>query len=340
MALKAYEFWHPRLFEAPYYVYLLSQCLLYGLSPKELAKANYALDHGELGLGSKYSTQMAFDQQFFLPTILLIASDTKFERCKQAEQFAAAHGFPLILKPDIGAVGKAVEKVQDLATLHSKIAKLDNNFLLQKFTANNFEFGVFVVRLHDALQVTGINQKHFPTVVGNGVDNIATLASQHYRYSHHWALFLKYLDTTRVPQKDEVVQLSFVGSHTMGCKFTDDSDLCTPAIIESMQQICTSQAGFNFGRFDVKAESIEAFQKGEFVVIEVNGIASLPTHMFDPTKPITEAYRTFFRHGKYLAKVAHEHRKQPMHLDSYQQIWQRAKENHATLNQLHESSLH
>ena len=68
---KHFEFWHPRVFESPYYLYLVVGAWLRGLSIKSLAKANYALDHGEIGIGSKFKTQMAFNQARFLPTELL-----------------------------------------------------------------------------------------------------------------------------------------------------------------------------------------------------------------------------------------------------------------------------
>ncbi|MEM7098051.1 MAG: hypothetical protein AAF541_07315 [Pseudomonadota bacterium] len=337
MKIPHFEFWHPRLFEAPYYLYLLLGCLRYRLPPKHLAKANYALDHGELGLGSKFATQMAFDQAYFLPSILL--TDGTPEEIERAMLFAEQHGWPVILKPDIGAVGKGIQKLHNAEEIKLAVSKLQSPSILQKFTPANFEYGVFYVRREDQGQITGINRKHFPTVVGNGKDNIDTLARAHYRYTSHWDLFLRYLDTSRVPEVQEVVQLSFVGSHTMGCKFTNDTHLASEKLLEAFDEICASQPGFNFGRFDVKADSEVAFQDGRFHVIEVNGIASLPTHMFDPDQSLIQAYRIFLSHGRHLLQVATEHRTQPMLLLGYQEIWQRAKDNYSLLNQIHADAL-
>ena len=279
--MRPYEFWHPRIFEAPYYAYLLLRCLRHGLSPLSIPKANWALDHGELGLGSKYTTQMAFDQSYFLPTVLLQAEQPVEARRCTVRQFVAEHGLPLILKPDIGAVGKGVLKLDTAAALEAAIADLAVDQLLQAYTPKREEYGVFFVRRQGRNAITGINRKHFPEVTGNGRDSIATLARQHYRYTSHWGLFLKYLDTNRVPADGERVRLSFIGSHTMGCKFTEDTHLVSPALEAAVFAVADSQPGFNFGRLDVKADSEAAFQAGEFVVIEVNGIASLPTNMFD-----------------------------------------------------------
>ena len=122
----------------------------------------------------------------------------------------------------------------------------------------------------------------------------------------------------------------------MGCKFTDDSDLVTPALSDAVSALFESQPGFNFGRLDVKAESLAAFQAGDFIVIEVNGVASLPTHMFDPAKSVWQAWREFLRHGRLLLEIADEHRKQPMALASYPDIIRRVRENAGLLNDAHQ----
>ena len=337
MLIRPFEFWHPRLFEAPYYLYLLAQCARHQLPVKYLAKANYALDHGELGLGSKYSTQMAFEQSRFLPSMLLLSNKPADQQ--RAAQFATQHQFPLILKPDIGAVGKGIEKIASLDQLKQAVEQLQSPSILQQFTAANFEYGVFYTRSKGVGQITGINQKHFPTVTGNGQDDIATLAQRHDRYTPHWNMFLKYLDTSLIPADGKTVQLSFVGSHTMGCKFTDDTHLVTHALRTAVDDICASQPGFNFGRFDVKAHSQGAFQAGDFVVIEVNGVASLPTQMFDPANSLGRAYHIFLNHGKLLADIANEHRNQPMPLLGYADIWRRATSNYKLLNDIHSLAL-
>lgn len=334
--IKPYEFWHPRLFEAPFYLYLGYQCLLNTVGIKSLAKANYGLDHGEIGLGSKYQSQLAFNQDFFLPTAL-VEGRWKTEQ-KQAFilEFIEQHGYPVILKSDVGCVGKGICKISTLDDLQEKAPLLLGDYILQKFTPFPYECGIFYTRYQGKASITGINKKHFPTVVGNGRDTILALAKQHERYTHHWHSFLQNLDLERVPDNDEVVRLSFIGSHTLGCKFTDDSHLLTPALERAIYAVFADQPGFNFGRVDVKAQSEEALQRGEFVVIEVNGVASLPTHMFDPKFGVIHAYKIFFEHAKYLAKIAREHKDKPMDLLPYRDIIKKVKHNQGLLNQVHE----
>ncbi len=334
--IKPYEFWPPRIFEAPYYLYLGLQCLLKGVSIKSLAKANYGLNHGEIGLGSKYESQLAFDQDYFLPTVLINASLSVSAKKDMISDFAKQHGYPVILKSDVGCVGKGICKISNEKDIEVKAPLLLGDYILQKFTPYKHEYGVFYTRYKGKPKITGINKKHFPSVVGNGRDTVLQLAQQHERYSHHWHSFLQSIDVNHIPEKGEEVGLSFIGSHTLGCKFTDDTYLVTEALEESVFTFFESQPGFNFGRFDVKAESEAAFKAGKFVVIEVNGVASLPTHMFDPKLNVLGAYKIFFEHGKMLVNIAREHKLKTMELLSYREIVQQVKINQGLLNKVHE----
>lgn len=333
--IKHHEFWHPRLFEIPYYLYLFIQCVLKRISIKTLAKANYALDHGEIGIASKYKCQLAFNQDYFLPTVLISDSLVADDKKKIISAFVEQYGYPVILKSDVGCVGKGICKIADAVDIEEKTPLLLGDYILQRYTPFPCEYGVFFVRQNGIPRITGINKKHFPSVVGNGRDTILTLAEQHERYSHHWQSFLQTLDVQRVPAEGEEVCLSFIGSHTLGCKFTDDSRLLTGALEQEIFSFFESQLGFNFGRFDVKAESEDAFRQGKFVVIEVNGVASLPTHMFDPKYNLVEAYRIFFQHAKYLVNIAREHKEKPMCLLNYWEVVKRVKSNQSLLNNAH-----
>ena len=330
--MRHFEFWPPRLFEIPYYLTLLALCARHRLPILHLAKANYALDHGELALGSKFETQMAFAQDRFPATERL--GDGREASQERALAFAQAHGFPLIMKPDIGSVGKGVVKLSDRAALAAQVRALYTPHLLQAYVQRPAEFGVFYVRKAGQGRITGINEKHFPTVIGDGVTTIGELARNHKRYSQHWAMFLNSQDLERVPAEGEAVRLSYVGSHTMGCKFTNDTDLLTPALSAAVEAVCASQPGFNFGRLDVRADSTAALRDGEFTIIEINGVASLPTHMFDPKHSLGQGYRIFLQHARHLAEVAVEHRHRPMSLLPLTKLLRKARRNARELDTL------
>jgi len=335
--IKKYEFWNPRLFEVPFYLYLGIQCLINRVGIKGLAKANYGLDHGEIGLGSKFDSQLAFDQRFFLPSILIEESLTLDEKKQAIHAFVQEYDYPVILKSNVGSVGKGIVKVASDDDVNKHTPRLLGDYILQKFTSNPYECGVFYIRQNGRAKVTGINKKHFPTVTGNGQDNLLVLAKKHHRYTKHWNSFLQDIDTNEILESGVEKRLSFIGSHTLGCKFTDDGHLHTPELEKAIFDVFESQPGFNFGRVDVKAADEAAFMRGEFVVIEVNGVASLPTHMFDPKFSVWQAYGIFFEHAKYLAQIAGEQRNQPMKLLSYWQVIQKVKENQSMLNVVHQA---
>lgn len=333
--IKHHEFWHPRVFETPYYLYLAGLCLRYGLGVRDLSKANYALDHGEIGIGSKYATQMAFAQQHFLPTLHLPADLSIQQKTAALRAFIHEHKYPIILKSDVGCVGKGICKITSEALLEEKTPRLLGDYIAQRFTSLPLEYGVFYVRLGNRPMITSINRKHFPSVVGNGQDTLAQLAQQHPRFTAHWQTFLQYFNADEILPAGEERQLSFIGSHTMGCCFTDDSHLITPDLEREIFTIFNDQPGFNFGRLDVKTQSEAAFRAGQFKVIEINGIASLPTHMFDPKYRLRDSYRIFLKHAEYLVQSAFEHRHQSMPLLPLRAIIQRAGDNQRLLNRVH-----
>lgn len=336
MKIKHHEFWHPRVFEAPYYVYLGFQCLKHRVSVKNLAKANYGLNHGEIGIGSKYETQTAFDQSFFMPTVLLENTLSVDQKKRQMYDFVERHGYPVLLKSDVGCVGKGICKIATPEDIEAKGPLLLGNYLLQKFTSKPFECGVFFVRKNGEPAITGINVKHFPSVVGNGKDTLLTLARSHDRFTEHWHAFLQSIDGDEVLANGEEKSLSFIGSHTLGCKFTDDTDLVTPELETALFAFFESQPGFNFGRVDLKADNEDALKRGDFVVIEVNGIASLPTHMFDPKYSLLQAYKLFFQHARLLVTIAKEFKNKPMDLLSYRDVIKKVGENQSLLNRVHQ----
>jgi hypothetical protein len=147
---------------------------------------------------------------------------------------------------------------------------------------------------------------------------------------------LQYFNTSEVLPKGEKKRISFIGSHALGCKFTDDSDLLTPQLQQSVFKIFENQPGFNFGRVDIKSSNKETLQRGEFTVIEVNGVASLPTHMFDPKYSVWQTYKIFLEHGRYLVEVAKEHKSKPMKLLPYASVIQLVKKNQKMLNDVHQ----
>src|SRR6185295_519320 len=85
-----------------------------------------------------------------------------------------------------------------------------------------------------------------------------------------------------VPAAGATVSLGDCGSHCRGAEFLDGGRYLTPALEDALERVSRRFDGFFFGRFDLRAASIDAFASGAFTVIELNGVTSEPTHIYDP----------------------------------------------------------
>ncbi|MEC8495357.1 MAG: hypothetical protein VXZ39_10560, partial [Planctomycetota bacterium] len=98
-----------------------------------------------------------------------------------------------------------------------------------------------------------------------------------------------------VPAPGEVVRLVEVGTHARGAIFLDGEHLVTPELEAAVERIAARYEGFHFGRFDVRAPSAAHLARGEgLAVIELNGVTSEATHVYDPKHSIFAAYRILF----------------------------------------------
>jgi hypothetical protein len=194
--------------------------------------------------------------------------------------------YPVVLKPDTGERGRGVAVARSETDAAAFFEETPGPALAQEYVAGE-EYGVFWAR-HPGRRdghVFSITHKVRPTVTGVGtstlerliLDDPRAVAIAHiYRREHPEA-------ATQVPAAGEVVELTEVGAHSRGTIFLDANDLHTPELEQAMHTICTAYDGFDFGRFDIRVPSAEALQRGEHLrVLEVNGVTSEATHMYDP----------------------------------------------------------
>ncbi len=103
----------------------------------------------------------------------------------------------------------------------------------------------------------------------------------------------------QVPRQGEPVQLVFVGNHCKGSIFRNGAALVTPALTEAIERLARSMPEFYFGRIDVRFASTALLRRGMgFRVIEINGVGSEATHIWDPRTKLLDAWRAqFFHYG-------------------------------------------
>ena len=209
------------------------------------------------------------------------------ERIAALRRFLQAENldYPVVLKPDTGERGRGVAVARSEADAATFFEKTPGPALAQEYVAGE-EYGVFWARHPGRREghVFSITHKVRPTVTGDGtstlerliLDDARAVAIAHvYRREHPEA-------ATRIPAAGEQVELTEVGAHSRGTIFLDANDLHTPELEQAMNTICTAYDGFDFGRLDVRVPSAEALRRGEGLrVLEVNGVTSEATHMYD-----------------------------------------------------------
>jgi hypothetical protein len=214
----------------------------------------------------------------------------------------AARGwcYPIVVKPDTGERGSGVRWVGDDDALRDYLARELRTVVLQVPHEGPFEAGVFYVRHPDEAhgRIFSITDKRFPVLVGDGRSTIARQILAHRRYRLQADVFLARHAAVRdrVLAAGERFQLARAGNHAQGTEFRDGRALWTPALERRIDEISRQVDGFYFGRFDVRYRDRAAFMAGEdLAIVELNGVTSEATHIYDPESSILAAWRTLMQ---------------------------------------------
>ena len=218
--------------------------------------------------------------------------------------------YPTVLKPDAGERGRGVAVAHSEADAASFFEATPGLALVQEYVAGE-EYGVFWARSlsRDDGHVFSITHKRRPTVVGDGRSTLERLtlsdpravALAHvYAREHPGA-------SQRTPAEGEIVELTEVGAHSRGTIFLDANALHTPELERAMNEISTAYEGFDFGRYDVRVQGAEALRRGEGIrVLELNGVTSEATHMYDRRYGFFAAHAILRRQWRMAFDLADE----------------------------------
>lgn len=256
---------------------------------------------------SKKEIYNLIPQQYYPKTELIKERTTANEILKTIENSNIK--YPFIAKPDIGLRGSAVKKIHNLEELKSYNDKADFDYLVQDLIPFENEVGVFYVRYPNEKKgrITGIVFKEFLIITGDGVSTTEELIKQNPRYELQLkTLKLEYgAELSNVLSKGEKLNLVPYGNHARGAKFIDGSHWISPKLTKTINEMCLQIPGFYFGRLDVMYNNWEEFEIGEnFAVVELNGAASEPTHIYDPTHSLFFAWRELAKHITFMYKIS------------------------------------
>lgn len=222
-----------------------------------------------------------------------------------------ADSFPLVLKPNVGERGLGVAILRSQREVDAYLKAAEGETIVQTYVPG-CEFGVYYVRYPDEPQgkVLYITEKRFPSVTGDGRKTLKRLILDDSRAvcmaSAYFRVAKRGLD--EVPALGEEVQLVEIGSHCRGAVFLDASHRITEELTRAIDRVSQAHPGFHLGRYDVRADSVDSLQRGQFQVIELNGVSAEATHVYDPALSIFEAYRVLGLHWRMAFEIGAIHR--------------------------------
>jgi hypothetical protein len=304
--------------------------------------SNPTIKNGGFLMESKKDIYDLIPQQFYPKTVFFNKETPIEEILQQVKQINLQ--FPLIGKPDIGMRGMGVQKLDtvDDVIIYTQQSKV--NFLIQEFVPYENEVGIFYYRLPNEKKgkISGIVQKEFLSISGDGKSSIIKLLKKDKRYILQLpSLINAYGNKLQavLPEGKEIILVPY-GNHARGAKFVNISHLIDEQLTTTIDSICTQVKGFYYGRMDIRFNTWQELKAGKnFCIIEVNGAGSEPTHIYDPRHTIFFAWKEIIRHLKILytiSKINRQHANIPyMNFSSGLRMF---RENYAYVKLLREKT--
>jgi hypothetical protein len=223
--------------------------------------------------------------------------------------------YPFVVKPDVGMKGILFRKIDHTEQLKAYHEQIPVTYLIQEMIDMPLEVSVFYFRhpTSDKGVVSGFFAKELLHVVGNGHDNLYQLIGKDSRAIHrenelrrkHGHLF------EHILMNGEKYYLSYAGNHNRGARFISMVHEIDEALHQTFDELNNRTPHFYYGRYDIKASSVEDLKAGKnFYILEYNGAGAEPNHIYDAGLSLLEAYREILKHWKVLYKISqynHQH---------------------------------
>lgn len=248
-------------------------------------------------------------------------------------EFMIQHGldFPIVLKPDRGQRGQGVGICQNEDDAQTWLNQAETDYIMMEFLPGE-EFGLFYYRFPQASkgEIFSINRKKLLYVSGDGIRTLEELILADERALCMAPTFFKALESELldIVPAGVIKQLVQVGTHSRGAMFLDGIDLASPELLDEIEKIAKPYQGFYFGRFDLKAPDEMDFTQGKNLkVIELNGITSEATHIYDPKNSLMYAWKTLIEQWSLAFQIADENHQRgckPIPLRAFIEHWYRA----------------
>ena len=221
----------------------------------------------------------------------------------------AGFQFPFVVKPDVGMKGILFRKIENEEQLQRYHEKMPAQYIVQELVDWPVEVSVFYYR-HPAQSkgtVSGFIHKELLQVKGDGYSSLHHLIQAHPRARLRMPEMMRKHGHRfdRILKKDEVFFLSYAGNHNRGAQFTNLASEIDEQLKEVFDRITDHARFFYYGRYDIKAASIQDLKAGRnFKILEYNGSGAEPNHIYDCGMGLLDAYREILRHWKVLYEIS------------------------------------
>ncbi len=308
--LTRWEFWPAWLVNVPVVLYAAVQALRHRSSTVFTA-VNPAMPAGGFVLESKVEILAALGAGGapIARFARLPAEHTQEQRLSTVHAFLAEHGldFPVVVKPDVGQRGEGVTVVKNAEALAAHLETATGEAIVQEYVPGR-EFGVFYIRHPDEPQgrIFSITDKRLPTLLGDGEKTLEELILADDRAvcmaPFHLERHKGRID--QIPAAGERIELVEIGNHCRGAIFLNGIHLATPELTRAIDVASRGYEGFYFGRYDLRVPSEEHLKAGRgFRILELNGVTSEATHIYQPGASLLAAYRTLFTQWRLAFEI-------------------------------------
>ncbi len=312
--ITRWEYWPPYLIYAPVCLYVVYLWFKYKSLTVFTAANPGIIDGGFIG-ESKIKILDLFRSSGKVASYDLIPNGWSNEvKLQSAQAFMRENmlEFPVVLKPDIGQRGKGVKIIKNERQLQKVLYESDQDLIVQAY-AEGEEFGVFYYRYPDEEEghIFSVTTKKMLTLKGDGKSTLQELILNDKRAVCLAKKHLKRYSESlyNIPEKGQVIPLVEIGTHARGAVFEDGEALITEDLRERMDTVSREAPGFYFGRYDIRTPSVEDLKAGrKLTIIEVNGVTSESTNIYDPSFGFWDAQRILCRQWRIAFDIGNRNR--------------------------------
>jgi membrane protein DedA with SNARE-associated domain/pimeloyl-ACP methyl ester carboxylesterase/predicted ester cyclase len=309
------EFWPTWLLYLPLWPKLLLRSLRKGCHFLDFTACNPGIPgSGIIGESKSGILDHIADRSAIAPYRLLPAGATFEERKTMVTAFQHQQqtAYPLVLKPNAGQRGAQVTLVHSESERDRALEDVLGDWIVQKYIPG-MEYGVFYIRDPDAADgfIFAITRKTFPELIGDGKHNLEDLLLAHPRAVCQIRIHLQHHrdNLYTIPAAGARIPFCEYGNHACGCLFEEGIHLLTPELQQRIDAISKSFPGFYFGRYDIRVPCEADFRAGKNLsVIELNGVTSEATSIYDPRKSYRKMVRALLQQWDWACRIGAKNR--------------------------------